>query len=91
MGGFLAQIASAGVQILIETHSDHVMDGVRIAIREGILKPEDAAFHYFVRNDTTISTTTPQIDAEGRLSEWPEGFFDQHRRNMARLVRPKAS
>jgi hypothetical protein len=23
--------------------------------------------------------------------EWPEGFFDQHRRNMARLVRPRAS
>jgi energy-coupling factor transporter ATP-binding protein EcfA2 len=91
MGGFLAQMASAGLQILIETHSDHVMDGVRIAIREGILKPEDAAFHYFVRDETTPAITTPQIDAEGRLSEWPEGFFDQHRRNMARLVRPKAS
>jgi len=91
MGAFLAQMASAGVQILIETHSDHVMDGVRIAIREGVLKPEDAAFHYFVRNEKTLAITTPQIDSEGRLSEWPEGFFDQHRRNMARLVRPKAS
>jgi predicted ATPase len=90
MGAFLAQIASAGVQILVETHSDHVMDGVRIAIREGILGPEDAAFHYFTRNGTTTSITTPEIDAEGRLSEWPEGFFDQHRRNMARLVKPKA-
>lgn len=91
MAGFLAQVASAGVQILIETHSDHVMDGVRIAIREGVLKPEDASFHYFVRNETSAVITTPEIDAEGRLSEWPEGFFDQHRRNMARLVRPKAS
>jgi hypothetical protein len=91
MGGFLAQMASAGVQILIETHSDHVMDGVRIAIREGILKPDDTAFHYFVRSETSAVITTPQIDGEGRLSEWPEGFFDQHRRNMARLVRPKAS
>ena len=91
MGAFLAQMASAGVQILLETHSDHVMDGVRIAIREGILRPEDAAFHYFTRNGSTTDITTPQIDAEGRLSEWPEGFFDQHRRNMAHLVRPKSN
>ena len=89
MGAFLAQMASAGVQILLETHSDHVMDGVRIAIREGILRPEDATFHYFTRNDDTTTITTPQIDGDGRLSEWPEGFFDQHRRNMARLVKPK--
>ncbi len=89
MGAFFAQMASAGVQVLLETHSDHVMDGVRIAIREGILRPEDAAFHYFTRNGSTTTITTPQIDSDGRLSEWPEGFFDQHRRNMARLVRPR--
>ena len=89
MGAFLAQMASAGVQILLETHSDHVMDGVRIAIRDGILRPENAAFHYFTRDDITTNITTPQIDGDGRLSEWPEGFFDQHRRNMALLVRPK--
>jgi Protein of unknown function (DUF3696)/AAA domain, putative AbiEii toxin, Type IV TA system len=88
MGAFLAQMASAGLQILVETHSDHVMDGVRIAIREGVLRPEDAAFHYFMRNQDTTFISTPRIDAEGRLSEWPEGFFDQHRRNMARLVKP---
>ncbi len=91
MGAFLAQMAAAGVQILVETHSDHVMDGVRIAIREGILRPEDAAFHYFMRNESTTDIRTPQIDADGRLSDWPEGFFDQHRRNMASLVRPKSS
>ena len=91
MGAFLAQMASAGVQILLETHSDHVMDGVRIAIREGILRPEDAVFHYFTRTESTTHITTPQIDVDGRLSEWPEGFFDQHRRNMAQLVRPKAN
>jgi hypothetical protein len=89
MGAFLAQMASAGVQILLETHSDHVMDGVRIAVRDGILSPEDAAFHYFTRDENTTNITTPQIDADGRLSAWPEGFFDQHRRNLANLVRPK--
>ena len=89
MGAFLAQMAAAGVQILLETHSDHVMDGVRIAVREGILRPEDTCFHYFTRSDGVTRITTPRIDADGRLSEWPEGFFDQHRRNTARLVRPK--
>jgi len=89
MGAFLAQIAASGVQILMETHSDHVMDGVRIAIRQGILPAADAAFHYFTREDERTLIRTPQIDEDGRLSEWPEGFFDQHRRNMAMLIKPR--
>lgn len=34
MGTFLAVIAGAGVQVIVETHSDHVLNGVRRAIGE---------------------------------------------------------
>ena len=77
--------------MLLETHSDHVMDGVRIAIREGGSATRGRGFSLFTRMKAPPVYTTPQIDAEGRLSEWPEGFFDQHRSNMARLVKPRTT
>ena len=79
----------AGVQVIVETHSDHFMDGVRIAVRDGLIAPEDAAFHYFERGDEGAAVvSSPRIDRDGRLSEWPAGFFDQHEENLARLLAP---
>ena len=68
----------AGVQIIVETHSDHFMDGIRIAVRDGLIPPVGVAFHYFERTDGETIVSSPQIDADGRLSMWPSGFFDQH-------------
>ena len=80
----------AGVQVIAETHSDHFMDGVRVAVREGLAKPTDVAFHYFERPDGKKSVVeTPRIDEDGRLSHWPAGFFDQHDEALSRLLRPK--
>jgi predicted ATPase len=91
IGQLAARTASAGVQVIVETHSDHVMDGIRIDVREGRLASSSAAFHYFSRTGIEASVISPVIDANGRLSEWPGGFFDEHRRNTAALVRPKGA
>lgn len=80
----------AGVQVLVETHSDHFMDGVRIAVRDGIISPEGVAFHYFERDSGQTFVSSPQIDTDGRLSTWPTGFFDQHEENLARLLTPRS-
>ena len=84
-----AQAALARVQVIVKTHSDHFLDGVRIAVRDGLLSSEDVAIHYFRREGTKATVTSPQVDAEGRLSHWPDGFFDQHEDNLSRLLSPK--
>ena len=84
-----ARASLAGVQVVVETHSDHFMDGIRIAVRDGLIRPEDAAFHYFSTEGGRTAVSSPQVDADGRLSSWPEGFFDQHEDNLARLLAPK--
>lgn len=81
--------ATAGVQVFVETHSDHFMDGVRIAVRDGLIAPADAAIHYFERDGGRTVVSSPEVDADGRLSHWPEGFFDQHDENLARLLAPR--
>ena len=78
-----------GVQVIVETHSDHFMDGVRIAVREGLIEPHETAFHYFERDGGKTVVSSPEVSADGRLSSWPAGFFDQHEENLSRLVAPK--
>lgn len=85
-----ARAATAGVQVFAETHSNHFMDGVRIAVRDRLIAPKQASFHYFDREGNKSVVSSPQIDEDGRLSHWPAGFFDQHEENLARLLAPRS-
>ena len=79
----------AGVQVVVETHSDHFMDGVRIAVHDGLVSPQEVAIHYFERDGGRAVVSSPVLDKNGRLSSWPAGFFDQHEENLARLLQPR--
>lgn len=92
LGQLAARTAAAGIQVIVETHSDHVMDGVRIDIREGggnRLAAGNAVFHYFERDNSGVKVTTPKITDDGRLDNWPLGFFDQHDENLIKLLAPR--
>lgn len=90
IGAFLAMLAASGVQVILETHSDHVLSGVRLAIQRGVLSPTQAAIHFFnprPRNAVDPAhVVTPQIDKNGNFSEWPRGFFDQAEKDLAKLA-----
>ncbi len=82
MGEFLVEVAAARIQVLIETHSDHILNGVRRAVKNGVLPPDDVLLHFFRPRDESEEGETPQaespaIDAAGNVDAWPEGFFDQ--------------
>lgn len=87
MGLFLAEVASAGIQVIMETHSDHILNGVRRAAKDGTLQPDYAALHFFRSRSYDKENTLPQVesvilDGEGNIDSWPEGFFDQFDRDM---------
>ena len=83
MGNFLADVARAGVQVIIETHSDHILNGIRRAVKSQKLSPEQLALHFFrPRAAGHAQAVSPQIDASGNIDFWPEGFFDQFDKDM---------
>ncbi|BAZ47563.1 hypothetical protein NIES4103_01640 [Nostoc sp. NIES-4103] len=90
IGEFLALAASCGVQVVIETHSDHILNGIRLAVHGGKLKPEDVQLHYFQRKEQQgqafTEVVSPHIDADGRIDEWPDGFFDQAEKDLFELL-----
>jgi len=86
MGQFLAKVAAAGVQVIIETHSDHVINGIRLSVKNKDILPEKVAIHFFNHPDTIPQAISPLIDSQGNLSEWPEGFCDQSEKDYAQLA-----
>lgn len=86
MGRFLATISATGVQVIVETHSDHVLNGIRRAIGEHqTLKAEQAILHFF--GDDQIAPHTLEFTERGGVSNWPAGFFDQFQIDVAALTR----
>lgn len=87
MGRILARFAHAGVQIVVETHSDHLLNGVRLAVRDGDLQPQALRIHFFKGPDSSgHGVSTPSVGAGGEIYEWPEGFFDQSEKDLTRLA-----
>jgi predicted ATPase len=90
MGRMLALAAASGVQVLVETHSDHVLNGIRIAVKQALLSHEELALHFFTwqRNgrESQHVHRSPRMNAQGRLDHWPEGFFDQWERSLDQLL-----
>lgn len=83
MGQFLAELASTGVQVIIETHSDHVLNGVRRSVKSGNLQAPDVAIHFFrPRSTDKAQVYSPIMDSSGNIDSWPEGFFDQFDKDM---------
>lgn len=87
MGKMLAKFAAAGVQLLVETHSDHVLNGARLAVRDRDIKADDLSLLFFAgASPDGHGVTSPRIDHEGRIDEWPDGFFDQSDKDVSRLA-----
>lgn len=89
MGTFLATLAGAGVQVIVETHSDHVLNGIRRAIAEHrVLSPADALVHFFdVKAGGEPEISALRFTPTGGLSDWPRRFFDQYQVDVAALAR----
>lgn len=87
LGRFLARIAGHKTQVIIETHSDHIVNGIRRgAVDDHNIAPSAVAFHYFAENsEPTILDLSPK----GGISSWPPGFFDQLDEDLGRLARAK--
>jgi len=90
IGEFLSIVAASGVQVLLETHSDHVLNGVRLAVSKNKISPKNVAINFFTpdwsSNESTPQITSLHIDKLGNLSEWPDGFFDQSEKDITTLA-----
>jgi predicted ATPase len=88
LGELIARCANDGVQVIVETHSDHLLNGLRLAVKNKHLRAGDVVLHFFSRSIETgeVSVQTPAVLENGRLSNWPTGFFDQWDKDVVALL-----
>ena len=89
MGYFIGRMASAGVRILLETHSEHIVNGIRRAIvdQKALLLPESVSIYFFSMLSNILNIDEISIDKYGNLSNFPVDFFDQQRQDSLEIFR----
>ncbi len=85
---FLARVASMGVQVFVESHSEHILNGIRIAtLKSDIeLTNDDVSILYFQENENQPFVQLP-IEKDGSIKNWVDGFFDQQEIDLAELFK----
>lgn len=89
LGSLLCSAAALGNQLIVETHSDHLMDRVRMDVRDGRtgLLPKDVSLLFFERGDLEVKIHSIEFDEAGSVNGAPEGyrrfFLDEMRRSIS--------
>jgi predicted ATPase len=94
IGKLLALASQNGVQIIVETHSDHLLNGIRLMVKGdellGKVDQEKVLVHYFssadIESSMVRSKKTIKIRTDGKLEAWPVGFFDEWERSLGQLI-----
>ena len=84
---FLAKIAATGVQIFVESHSEHILNALRIiAVNpEFEINNTDLSVLYFQDDESQPFIQIP-IKINGKIENWPDGFFDQTDKDLDTLI-----
>jgi predicted ATPase len=83
----IARVAARGTQVICESHSDHIINGVRLAVKQGTIDARELLVSYFDKDeyqDTHIHHI--EVDSNGVLSSYPNGLLDEWGVLMAQLL-----
>lgn len=89
----IALTAQSGVQIIVETHSDHIINGILVATKmfenkeKGIDK-ENVRLFYFQKDENTQTAVNESISivGDGKIDIQPDGFFNQTEKDLSYLL-----
>ena len=88
LGDFLLDCANSGRQLLVETHSEHLVNRLRRRVADPSGADEDMVGLIFAEQSNGVTSFRQSvINAYGGTEpDWPEGFFDVSAREAQALV-----
>ena len=88
LGSLFCATVSSGHQLIVETHSDYILDRILLDIRDKRtdLKPDDVSILYFERDDLDVSIHSLRIDDEGEVIDEPDGYRRFFRDELKRVI-----
>jgi predicted ATPase len=90
LGRLIAEVAMNDVQVIVETHSDHIINGIRVAVKEQDISDDRVMLFYFERKleekEQYSKITNIEVDRNGELSCYPDNLLDEWSRQLIKLV-----
>jgi predicted ATPase len=90
LGKLIALLAQNDVQIIIETHSDHIINGIRVGVKENPEIKDRTVLFYFEKvvtdNEQYSKITNIEIDSKGELSEYPKNLLEEWSNQLLKLL-----
>jgi len=84
---FLYFISQAKRQLFIETHSDHIFNGIRAGIATKAMESEDIAVNFFYLNEKNCTRVSKiEFGKNGRIMNYTDGLFDQFDIDLDRML-----
>ncbi|WP_110514045.1 AAA family ATPase [Herpetosiphon llansteffanensis] len=84
----LIETIKRGVQIVLESHSEHLLHRLQRRIAEEVLSNTDTALYFCDMDDTGTSHAVPlDVDKYGNIRNWPKDFFGDEMADLAALSR----
>lgn len=81
LSNFLTIVSLNGVQIFIESHSEHILNGLRIAVHDKLITKQDLNVLYFDRDPNKYFSKI-EVEDDGGIKNWPSNFFDQATKDL---------
>ncbi|OQX97236.1 MAG: hypothetical protein B6I20_13100 [Bacteroidetes bacterium 4572_117] len=84
----ISKAAKAGVQFIIETHSDHILNGLLVSVKKQIINPNETKVYFFDRETTMHETKVMNLPVleGGKIKKPPKKFFDRMDKDLDTLM-----
>jgi len=89
MLGIFLSIMAENIQIIVETHSEHIINGIRLAVLNDNIPNDNVRINFFKSTEEEGKVTQISVDTKSNLSEWPKGFFDQQEHDIAKIFQKR--
>jgi len=77
LGDLFVQYAKEGRQLIIETHSEHLLLRIRRRIAEKKISPKLVKVFFVEKRGTQTRLNTLDLEENGHFAHWPKGFFEE--------------
>jgi predicted ATPase len=84
---FIDVIKNRRVQIIVESHSEHLLRRFQRRVADQTMKPEDNALYFCEIGEDGSKLTTLELDLFGRIENWPKDFFGDEFGEMAAITK----
>lgn len=87
---FLDAVKKRKVQIIVESHSEHLLRRLQRRMAEEAISKDDAALYFCSTRDGLSHLKPLQINLFGEIENWPENFFGDEFGELAAMAKAKA-